>query len=70
VVVEGGGVLVSNTAMGSASYKGKRTRSSKAIDGSAELEAAVDAAPLIAAQSWKRRRSLFPTQVSELAWGA
>jgi hypothetical protein len=38
-------------------FKGKRTRSPKAIDGGAELEAAVasGAAPLMVAQNWKRR---------------
>jgi hypothetical protein len=40
-------------ATGSTSYKGKRTLSPKAIDGGAELEAAVasDAAPLMAAHN-------------------
>jgi hypothetical protein len=58
-----GGILLLDAATGSASYKGKRTRSPKAIDGDAELEAVVasDAAPLMAAQIQKRRRSLFPT---------
>jgi hypothetical protein len=49
-------VLLLNAATASASYKGKRMRYSKAIDGGVELEAAVasDAAPLIAVQSRKR----------------
>jgi hypothetical protein len=45
-------------------------RRTNTFDPSYWLARSVDAAPLIAAQSWKRRRSLFPTQVSELAWGA
>jgi hypothetical protein len=52
VAVGGGGVLVLDAATGSASYKGKRSWSSTAIDGSTELEAAMasDTAPLMAAQ--------------------
>jgi hypothetical protein len=66
------GVLLPNAATGSASYKGQRTRSPKAIDGGAELEAAVasHAAPLMAAQSRKRGRILFPTQATESTRGA
>jgi hypothetical protein len=54
-------VLLWARPQGSACYKGKRTRSPKAIDGGAELEAAVasDAAPLMAAQTRKQRCSLF-----------
>jgi hypothetical protein len=50
VAMGGGGVLVLDAAAGSVSYKGERTRSSKAIDCGAELEATVasDAAPLMA----------------------
>jgi hypothetical protein len=72
VAVGGGGVLVMDAATGSASYKGKRSWSSMAIDGGTELEAAVasDTAPLMAAQSWKQWLSLFPMQASELARGA
>jgi hypothetical protein len=46
-----GGVLLLDAAIGNASSKGKRTRSLKAIDGGAELEAAVasDTTPLMAA---------------------
>jgi hypothetical protein len=60
VAMGGGGVLVLDAAVGSASYKGERTRSSKAIDGGAELEAVVasDASPLIVAQNWKQSCSL------------
>jgi hypothetical protein len=50
-------VLVLAAATRSASlYKGKRTRSPKAIDGGAELEAAVarNGGPLVAAQIRKR----------------
>jgi hypothetical protein len=48
VAMGGGGVLVLDAAARSASYKWDRMRSSKAIDGGAELEAAVasDAAAL------------------------
>jgi hypothetical protein len=60
VAVGGGGVLVLDAVAGSTSYKGERTRSSKAIDGGAELEATVasDASPLMVARNWKRSRSL------------
>jgi hypothetical protein len=67
-----GGVLLLDAATGSACYKGKRTRSLKAIDGGIELGAAVtsDAVSLMASQSWKQRCSLFPMQATESAWGA
>jgi hypothetical protein len=57
-------ILLWARPQGSAYYKGKRTRSSKTIDGGAELEVVVasDAAPLMAAQTRKRRRSLSLTQ--------
>jgi hypothetical protein len=50
VVGRRGGALLLDAATGSASYKGKRTRSPKAIDGNGELEATVasDAAPFMA----------------------
>jgi hypothetical protein len=65
-------VLLLDAATGSASYKGKRTWSPKAIHGGAELEKAVasDAAPLIAAQSRKRRHNLFPMLATESTRGA
>jgi hypothetical protein len=71
-VGRGEDVLLLDAATESASYKGKRTRSPNAIDGGAEWEAAVasDGAPLMAAQSRKRQRSLFPMQAAESTRGA
>jgi hypothetical protein len=70
-VGRGEDVLLLDAVTESASYKGKRTRSPKAIDGGAEWEAAVasDGAPLMAAQSRKRQRNLFPMQAAESTRG-